>query len=172
MPTVSTLLFLSGAALISSVLSQHATPTPGDMSAHNYINRIRTSPADILPELNYILCTEFHPVPSPGIIYDAAYLVCRLLVWPLTGGGEKAETLCDSSVRALLLMGKAPEPKCKVANMDANGIYKRRDGVLIQTSEGRAVVLEAIEFIKAQKPVPALRWNPDMWRACRDHAEE
>jgi hypothetical protein len=56
--------------------------------------------------------------------------------------------------------------------MGTDGIFRRKDGVYQQTTEGRTGVIEAIKFIKEQPPVPELRWNLHMWMSCRDHAEE
>jgi len=55
--------------------------------------------------------------------------------------------------------------------MGEDKIYTRPNGDRVTTNEGRAAVEEAIAFLKAQKPLPALGWNIDMWKACRDHGE-
>ena len=55
--------------------------------------------------------------------------------------------------------------------MGEDKIYTRPWGERVTTNEGRAAVEEAIAFLKAQKPMPTLGWNIDMWKACRDHVE-
>lgn len=120
-------------------------------------------------------------MPSPGKLYDAAFTACKVLnapLWSLTSRliagrrGRSVEDYCDEEVRKLLRLGQAAQTECKTRNMGEDGIYVRADGVRVQTVEGRSAVIEAIEFIKAQKPLPALSWNTDMWKSCRDHAEE
>jgi hypothetical protein len=145
------------------------------------MNQVRSNPSAALPDLEAILCSEYKPVPSPGKVYDAAITVCKVInapLWSLTSRliarrrGRSVGDFCDEQVRKLLRLGNAPKKDCKTMNMGDDGVYLRSDGVRVQTVEGRYAVLEAIEFIKAQKPLTALEWNTDMWKSCRDHAEE
>jgi len=142
---------------------------------------VRANPTVVLADLQAILCTAYHPVPSPGKLYDAAFIACKVLnapLWSLTSRmfagrrGRSVDEYCDEQVRKLLKVGQAAQTECKTTNMGEDGIYVRADGVRVQTVEGRSAVIEAIEFIKAQKPLTALEWNTDMWKSCRDHAEE
>ena len=58
---------VAGMVALSAVQgTPHAAPTAQDLAAHDWLNRVRANPTVILPELNYMLCLEFNPVPSPG----------------------------------------------------------------------------------------------------------
>ena len=91
---VSTLLLLLIGISVPSLLAQHSTPTVGDLSAHNYLNQVRANPLIALPELNYILCYEFHPVPSPGLAYEFLKGLCRLAVIPIMSS-DNGKEFCD-----------------------------------------------------------------------------
>ncbi len=42
----------------------------------------------------------------------------------------------------------------------------------IRTEEGQVAFVEAIEFLRVQKPVPALKWSEELERAAKDHCND
>ena len=42
----------------------------------------------------------------------------------------------------------------------------------IRTEEGQVAFVEAIEFLRVQKPVPALKWSDELERAAKDHCND
>ena len=68
----------------------------------------------------------------------------------LVGRGKTLKEYCDTSVRKVLrIRTNKVMPRCKRVNMGEDGVYRRRDGVRVQTNEGRKAVQEAKEFLKA-----------------------
>ena len=171
---------VAGMAALTVVSSApNAAPTAQDLLGHEWLNNIRANPTIILPELNYMLCKEFNPTPSPGAAFDTVNNVCNAVagaLWkvlgPILGKGQSAQQFCDSTIRKILSIPPPADPTCKVPNMGDDKIYTRPNGDRILTTEGRAVVEETIAFLKAQKPINRLEWNIDMWKACRDHGED
>lgn len=51
-------------------------------------------------------------------------------------------------------------------------MYWPGSSIGIRTAEGPAAVREAIIFLRAQTPAPALEWSRGLWRAARDHARD
>lgn len=52
-------------------------------------------------------------------------------------------------------------------------IYTTEDGCsAIRTEEGQVAFIEAIEFLRVQKPVLPLKWNDDLERAAKDHCND
>ncbi len=126
-----------------------------------------------------MLCKEYNPVPSPGDTYNTFNGMCNTvagalwsLIGPIIAPGKSASDYCDQTIRQILSIPPTPEPTCKTPNMGSDKIYTRPNGQRISTNEGRAVVEETIAYLKAKKPVRALEWNLDMWKACREIAEE
>ena len=157
-----TISLISALLLPFAMCSAHLKPTALDLSTHSFMNRVRVNPSVVLPDLQAILCSDYKPVPSPGKVYDAAFTLCKVInapLWSLTsrliarGRGRSVGDYCDEEVRKLLRLGEAPEPECKTSNMGDDGVYVRKDGVKVQTVEGRSGVIEAIKFIKSQKPL-------------------
>jgi hypothetical protein len=151
------ILVVTGMVAITSIYgAPHAAPTAQDLSAHEWINKVRANPTIILPDLNYMLCLENNPVPSPGGAYDTANNLCSSisgalwkLIGPIIGKGQTAQQFCDSTIRKILKIPAAPEQTCKTPNMGADKIYTRPNGGRIMTNEGRVVVEETIAFLKA-----------------------
>ncbi len=141
-----TILLISVLLLPLAMSSVHLYPTASDLNTHAFMNRVRSSPTVILPELQSILCSEYKPAPSPGKVYDVAITICKVInapLWFITSRliarrrGLSVGDYCDESVRKLLRLGKAPEKECKTVNMGEDGVYMRGDGVRVQTVEGR-----------------------------------
>lgn len=52
-------------------------------------------------------------------------------------------------------------------------VYTTADGCsAIRTEEGPKAFIEAIEFLRVQKPLPILKWNDDLTRAAKDHCND
>ena len=52
-------------------------------------------------------------------------------------------------------------------------VLKTEDGLsAIETDEGPDAYVEAIEFLKEQEPVQALRWNQELTQAAQDHVND
>ena len=52
-------------------------------------------------------------------------------------------------------------------------IYKTEDGCsAIRTEEGQVAFVEAIEFLRSQKPMVALKWSDELAKAGKDHCED
>ena len=52
-------------------------------------------------------------------------------------------------------------------------IYKSEDGcTAIRTEEGQVAFIEAIEFLRSQKPVTPLKWSDELERAAKDHCQD
>lgn len=66
----SFIFVIAGMVALTAYAAPHAAPTAQDLAAHEWLNKVRANPTIILPELNYMLCKEFNPVPSPGGAYD------------------------------------------------------------------------------------------------------
>ena len=70
------------------------------------------------------------------------------------------------------------DPKSVIPDLEKmleqfEGNLLRRPGqVTLRTKEGQAAVKEAIEFLKKQQPVEALRWSEDVAKAAKDHFED
>lgn len=75
---------VAGLAAINSVNGTvRTTPTNQDLAGHEWINKVRADPKIILPELNYMLCKEFNPVPSPGGAFNTVNNICKSVTGPL-----------------------------------------------------------------------------------------
>ena len=57
----------------------------------------------------------------------------------------------------------------KLNHIDANGVIRYPGKTGMRTKEGKAPYLEAIAFLKKQKPVGALKNSAGLMKACRDH---
>ena len=52
-------------------------------------------------------------------------------------------------------------------------IFTTEDGCsAIRTEEGQIAFVEAIEFLRSQKPVLPLKWSDELERAARDHVND
>ena len=52
-------------------------------------------------------------------------------------------------------------------------IYTTADGCsAIRTDEGPCAFIEAIEFLRVQKPLPSMKWNEELSQAARDHCDD
>ena len=51
-----------------------------------------------------------------------------------------------------------------------NGNILKRDGINLRTKEGPNAVIEAIDFLKIQKPVGQLEMDGNLTQAANDHA--
>ena len=52
-------------------------------------------------------------------------------------------------------------------------IYTTEDGhSAIRTEEGQVAFVEAIEFLRSQRPLPALKWSDELARAAKDHCND
>ena len=51
-------------------------------------------------------------------------------------------------------------------------IFRHPAELPIETYEGVQGILEAIEFLKKQKPVEALQYSGELSQACKDHAKD
>ena len=52
-------------------------------------------------------------------------------------------------------------------------IYTSEDGcTAIRTEEGPVAFVEAIEFLRAQKPVSPLKWSDELEKAAKDHCND
>ena len=119
------------------------------------MNKVRADPKSLIPDLKYMLCFEYNPVPSPGGAYDTANNLCSAIsgaLWkfigPIIGKGQTAQEFCDSTIRKILRIPAAPEPTCKRPNMGDNKIYTMPNGQRMMTNEGRAAIEDAIAFLK------------------------
>ena len=85
----SFILVVTGMVAITSInCAPHSDPTAQDLAAHEWLNKVRANPTIILPELNYILCLENNPVPSPGGTYDSLNNLCSTVsgaLWKIIG---------------------------------------------------------------------------------------
>lgn len=52
-------------------------------------------------------------------------------------------------------------------------IYTTEDGCnAIRTEEGQVAFVEAIEFLRSQKPISVLKWSDELARAAKDHCND
>jgi hypothetical protein len=82
-------LVVAGFVALSAVSAvPHSAPTEQDLAGHDWLNKVRANPTIILPELNYMLCLEQNPVPTPGGAFDIVNNVCGAVsgaLWNLIG---------------------------------------------------------------------------------------
>ena len=92
-------LVVAGFVALSAVSAvPHSAPTEQDLLGHEWLNKVRANPTIILPELNYMLCLEQDPVPTPGGAFDTVNNVCSAVagaLWkvigPILGKGQSAQ---------------------------------------------------------------------------------
>ena len=70
-------------------------------------------------------------------------------------------------------------PKGFIANLEQSlkrfhgNIYTTEDGCsAILTEEGPVAFMEAIEFLRAQQPMPPLKWSEELASAGKDHCDD
>ena len=52
-------------------------------------------------------------------------------------------------------------------------IYTTEDGCnAIRTEEGQVAFMEAIEYLRSQKPLSILKWSTELTRAAKDHCND
>ena len=82
-------LVVAGFVALSAVSgAPHDAPTAQDLLGNEWINKVRANPTIILPELNYMLCLEHNPVPTPGGAFDTVNNVCSAIagaLWKVIG---------------------------------------------------------------------------------------
>jgi len=49
-------------------------------------------------------------------------------------------------------------------------VLRKPGEIPLRTHEGPGAVQDCINFLKLQQPLPALIWDDNIARACRDHA--
>jgi uncharacterized protein YkwD len=60
----------------------------------------------------------------------------------------------------------------KVIDTFEGDVIKREGKVNLRTNEGPNAVREAIEYLKKAQPCPILRWDANLAKACKEHAED
>jgi len=68
--------------------------------------------------------------------------------------------------------GFARDLEVMLPYFDGNILRRPGQRVGLRTNEGPAAVREAIAFLRAQEPLPALTWADGLWRAAGDHVRD